>query len=68
MLPQSIKHWALYLGDDIYLSKFGRSGEGTQSLVEITNLDGMMALYDCQHVFIACPDSEAEPWDGYTFQ
>jgi len=64
-LPCSIKHWALYLGDDIYLSKIGQSGKGAQSLVEVTRINGMKTLYDCEHVFIARPKREVEPWDGF---
>lgn len=64
-LPDSIKHWALYLGDDIYLSKFGRSGEGTQSQVTIMNLEGMKLLYDCKYIYTAYPQMDAEPWKGY---
>lgn len=26
-LPESVKHWAIFLGDNQYLSKFGRSGK-----------------------------------------
>jgi len=64
-LPEFIKHWALYLGDELCLSKFGKSGEGSQSLVEIVDLNGMMTLYNCQHIYIARPKTNAKPWDGY---
>ncbi len=64
-LPDSIKHWAIYLGEDLYLSKFGRSGEGAQSQVTIMNLEGMMILYDCKFSYSAYPKQHAKPWDGY---
>lgn len=64
-LPDSIKHWALYLGGDLYLSKFGRSGEGSESLVSVMTLKGMMLLYDCKLSFTATAKLDAAPWDGY---
>lgn len=64
-LPDSIKHWALYLGNNRYLSKFGRSGEGAQSLLEIMDLKSMKTLYQCEFMFIAKPKIDAREWDGY---
>ena len=64
-LPESINHWALYLGDDRYISKTGRSGQGTQSLVEIINLQGMLDLYRSNKLFIAKPQNNAKQWSGY---
>lgn len=64
-LPNSIKHWAIYLGDNQYLSKFGRSGEGTQSLIAVMNLERMMNLYDCTERYVASPNKNAAIWDGY---
>jgi hypothetical protein len=63
-IPNSIKHWALSLGKDMYLSKFGRSGEGADSQVTIMNLEGMMLLYDCKCCYVATPITEAEKWDA----
>lgn len=64
-LPDSIKHWAICLGEDFYLSKFGRSGEGAQSQVTIMNLEGMKLLYDCKLSYTAFPKDKAEPWSGF---
>ena len=64
-LPNSIKHWTLYLGNDVYLSKFGKSGEGAQSQVTIMNLEGMKLLYDCKFSYSAYPKKDRELWDGY---
>lgn len=64
-LPDSIKHWAIYLGDDFYLSKFGKSGEGAQSQITIMNLEGMKLLYDCKFSFSAYPKKDKEAWNGY---
>ncbi len=64
-LPNSIKHWALYLGEDLYLSKFGRSGEGSQSFVDIMDLKGMMYLYDCEFLYLARPKVHAKPWNSF---
>lgn len=64
-LPDSIKHWAIYLGDNQYLSKFGRSGEGASSLITIMDLEGMIYLYESTLIYIAKPKSEAKPWEGY---
>lgn len=66
-IPDSIKHWALSLGEDLYLSKFGRSGEGADSQVTIMNLEGMKLLYECQCCYIASPTEDAEIWDGYKY-
>jgi len=66
-VPDSIKHWALSLGEDLYLSKFGRSGEGAESQVTIMNLEGMKLLYDCKYYFIATPNKDADLWDGYKY-
>jgi hypothetical protein len=67
-LPDSIKHWATYLGEDLYLSKFGKSGEGSQSLVTIMNLEGMMLLYDCKFRYTANAKHKANPWNGFIKQ
>ena len=62
---ESIKHWALYLGKGYYLSKFGMSGLGTQSLISVMDLEGMHKLYESKHVLIARPKHGAEPWNGF---
>lgn len=65
LLPDSIKHWALYLGKDHYLSKFGKSGEGTQSLLEVMDLNGMKTLFKSNFVFVANPKVDARQWEEY---
>lgn len=65
-LPESIMHWALYLGNDYYLSKFGESGKGASSLLTVMDLKGMCFLYKCNKVFVAKPKPNAKHWDGYT--
>lgn len=64
-LPESIKHWAVYLGEDMYLSKFGRGGEGAQALVTVMTLEGMKYLYDCKKMYTAYPKLNAQAWNGY---
>jgi len=66
-LAYSIKHWALSLGDDLYLSKFGRSGEGADAQVIIMNLEGMKLLYESSYCYIATPNTNAKIWDGYKY-
>lgn len=63
-IPESILHWAFYLGDNLYLSKFGKSGKGPQAFVEIMDLKNMMQLYNCNLVFVSVPKTNARPWDG----
>lgn len=66
-LPESIKHWALYLGNGHYLSKFGLSGYGTQSTLEVMDLQGMKYLYQSNYLFVATPKTGASKWDGFEF-
>jgi len=66
-IPESILHWALCLGDNLYLSKFGRSGRGAQAFIESMDLQSMMQLYNCNSVLVAVPKVNARPWDGYNF-
>lgn len=63
-LPTAIKHWALFLGEGKYLSKCGKTGHGSQSLVEIMGLDEMKLLYDCSDSYVASPTPDAAPWNG----
>ena len=63
-LPNSIKHWALCIGDDKYLSKFGRTGMGAQSIVEVINLNEMKKLYSCTQCFVASAHTNAAQWNG----
>lgn len=65
-LPESIKHWAIFLGNNQYLSKFGRTGEGTSSLLTVMDLEGMKFLYESNLTFIATPKANAKVWEGYT--
>lgn len=64
-LPESIMHWAIFLGDNQYLSKFGRSGEGAESLLTIMDLEGMKMLYNCKLKYVALPKAKAKKWEGY---
>ncbi len=63
-LPNSIKHWALCIGDDMYLSKLGKTGMGSQSLVEVLNLNDMKHLYKCTQYFVASLHNNTSPWSG----
>jgi hypothetical protein len=63
-LPDAIKHWALCIGEDIYISKFGESGRDSQSLVELMDLREMMHLYSCSHSFVASLQGNSHPWSG----
>lgn len=65
LLPDSIKHWALCLGDDLYLSKCGESGRGTESLLHVTTLESLKNLYESSYVSVASPKSNAEKWNDY---
>ena len=62
-LPDSIRHWALCVGEDLFVSKFGKSGDGAQALVEITNEQAMLALYDCGHALVANRTRGGAPWN-----
>jgi hypothetical protein len=64
-LPESIMHWAIYLGDNQYLSKFGKTGEGTSSLITVMDLEGMKFLYESNLTFTAIPKTNAKAWEGY---
>lgn len=66
-LPESIKHWALYLEIGHYLSKFGLTGPGAQSLLEVMDLQGMKYLYQSNYLFVATPKPNAPKWDGFKF-
>lgn len=48
-----IKHWALYLGNNQYLSKFGKSTKSLDGLVSIMTLKRMMHLYKCKFSYVA---------------
>ncbi|MBK8464970.1 MAG: hypothetical protein IPL32_03995 [Chloracidobacterium sp.] len=67
-LPNSIQHWALYLGADCFLSKFGKSDGTASSLLEVMNLDGMKYLYEAPYSFVATPQVGARKWDGFYAQ
>lgn len=67
-LPESIKHWALYLGNDYYLSKFGKSGLGSDSLLNVMDLSGMKYLYQSNYIFTAVPIIGVRNWDGFRFE
>lgn len=67
-LPDSIQHWVLYLGNDCYLSKFGKSDGTASSLLEVMNLDGMKYLYEASYHFVATPKPGARKWDGFYAQ
>ncbi len=63
-MPDAIKHWALCIGDDQYISKFGKTGKGAQSLVELMSMGEMKRLYSCSHNFVATLLDNSAPWDG----
>jgi len=62
-LPGGIRHWALSLGNDLFLSKFGKSGQGAQALLETTDGQALLSLYDCDHMLVATRRPDAPPWD-----
>ena len=66
-LPESIRHWALYLGKGYYLSKFGISGFGTESLLNVMDLDGMKYLYQAEDLYVAAPFTNSKSWEGFEF-
>jgi len=63
-LPHGIRHWALCVGEDVFISKFGRTGDGAQALVEATDGQAMLSLYDCDRMLIARRKADALPWDA----
>lgn len=63
-LPNSIKHWAIFLGENLYLSKFGMSGHGASALVDVMDLKGMLDLYECNNIYVARSLPNAKPWSG----
>ena len=63
-LPESIKHWAIYLGNNLYLSKFGKSTGKTDSHISVMNIRRMHELYETKFIHIATPLPGAEKWDG----
>ena len=67
-LPNSIKHWALCVGDNHFISKFGRAGNGAQALLETTDQEAMLSLYECNRVLIATRRGDARPWDGTRYR
>gem|GEM_PF-1787954 len=64
-LPGGIRHWALCVGPDLFISKFGKTGDGAQALLEATDLGAMLALYDCDRALIARKMADAPPWDHW---
>jgi hypothetical protein len=67
-LPNDIRHWAIFLGDDIYLSKFGKSGYGAKAPIAIMDLFGMCYLYEANKVFVAKPEKKARKWRGFSYK
>jgi len=63
-LPESIQHWAIKINDNLYLSKFGQSGMGTQSHVAVMDFEGMCKLYKCNKIHHALPMENSDNWDG----
>jgi hypothetical protein len=63
-LPESIKHWALYLGEDLFLSKFGKSSGNTDAHIAVMDITGMHKLYNADYIFTATPSEDAPKWDG----
>jgi hypothetical protein len=64
-LPGAIRHWALCVGPDIFISKFGKTGDGAQALLEATDMQAMLSLYDGDRALIARKRAEAPPWDDW---
>ncbi len=66
----TVRHWAIYVGDNLYLSKFGATTEnkGT-NLVGFMDLEGMKKLFNCRLHYVAYPGSESNPWmwNGYEY-
>ena len=62
-LPGDIRHWALCVGEDLFISKFGATGHDAQALVEITDKAAMLSLYDCHRMLVATKMADAPPWD-----
>jgi hypothetical protein len=67
-LPGSIKHWALCVGENHFISKFGKTGNDTQALLETTDKQAMLSLYECSHVLIATRKSNARPWNDTLYR
>ncbi|WP_351015078.1 hypothetical protein [Shewanella sp. AC91-MNA-CIBAN-0169] len=63
-LPSSIKHWAICLGDDTYISKFGKNSENKTTHVDIMGMANMHSLYRTCNVIVAEPLAGAEKWNG----
>jgi hypothetical protein len=63
-LPGSIRHWALCVGKDLFISKFGATGHDAQALVETTDKAAMLSLYDCDRMLVARKAAGAPPWDA----
>jgi hypothetical protein len=62
-LPGSIKHWALCVGENLFISKFGATGLDAQALVETTDRAAILSLYDCDRMLVARKVADAPPWD-----
>ena len=62
-IPDSIKHWAIFLGGDLYLSKFGKSSGSKQPDVEVMDISGMHTLYGTSNLHVAIPSQNAPKWD-----
>jgi hypothetical protein len=63
-LPNSIKHWTIYLGDNLYLSKFGENTTGNHNQLAVMGLNGMYHLYNCNLQYTARIKENASKWDG----
>jgi hypothetical protein len=62
-LPASIQHWALCLGEDLFISKFGKTGRGARALLETTDAAAMLSLYQCDRIMVAARRADAPAWD-----
>jgi hypothetical protein len=62
-LPNSIKHWALSVGEGLFLSKFGQTVKEAQALIEVTDTEAPLRLYDCDCVLVATRQANAPRWN-----
>jgi hypothetical protein len=63
-LPNSIKHWTIYLGDNLYLSKFGENTKGNHSQLAVMRLNEMYYIYNCNLQYTARIKENASKWNG----
>ena len=62
-LPHGIRHWALCVGENLFLSKFGQAGHGAHALLETTDAEAIVTLYECDRFLVARRKAHAPPWN-----